>query len=106
MRKQCYSNFFQGVLFQVSLVWSCDCDGAFLSFIVLAFYLPYSRVHVSLSPGFPRGLCFLGHRPTGGIGWHLLAHSTWSCKSRPAVSPFQSSVLRYPRCVPVHRAPS
>src|SRR5438876_9224175 len=80
MRKQCRSSFFQGTLFQVSLVGVVRVEplcGAFLSFIILTFYLPYSRVHVSLSPGFPRGICFLDHRPARDISWRLLAQSTF-----------------------------
>src|SRR5712691_5809520 len=76
MRKQCCSSFFQGTLFQASLVLPFGSDGAFLSFILLIFYLPYSRVHVSISSGFPRGISLLDHRPARDVGWHLLVQST------------------------------
>src|SRR5437879_2338868 len=80
MRYTCCSNFRQGGLFQASLVgstWASRLSfGAFLFAILLTFYFPYSRVHVSLSSGFPRGLCFLDHLSAGCIGWHLLTIST------------------------------
>jgi len=87
MRKQCCSSFFQGTRFQASLALPCGSGGAFLAFIWLTFYLPYSRVHVSISSGFPRGIGFLDHRLAGDIGWHLLAPST--C--------FARVFLRFPR---------
>src|SRR5947209_14321713 len=75
MRKQCFSSLRQGILFQASLEGSAcmvGFSGAFLFAIRLTLFLPYNRVHVSLSSGFPRGFCFLNNLSTGDIGWHLL----------------------------------
>ena len=45
--------------------------------MLLTLHLPYSRVYVSLSDGFPVGLCFLDHRSLRCIGLDsLLASST------------------------------
>ena len=51
-------------------------DHSALTVLDQTFYLPYSRVHVSVSSGFPKGLGFLDHRPAGDIGWYLLTQST------------------------------
>src|SRR5205807_5878080 len=75
MRKQCFSSLRQGILFQASLEGStcaAASSGAFLFAIRLTLFLPYNRVHVSISPGFPGSLGFLNNLSTGDIGWHLL----------------------------------
>ncbi len=97
MRNTCCSSFRQGSLFQASLVGSTgivrlSC-GAFLSAIVLTLYLPYNRVHVSLSSSFPRGICFLDNLSTACIGWHLLTVSTTG-ESIAVVIPFRVFVWR------------
>ena len=56
MRNVCFSSFFQGSWFQVSLAGlavGLAC-GAFLSFIRLTLYPPYSSVYVSLSWALPQ----------------------------------------------------
>ena len=56
MRNVCFSSFFQGSWFQVSLAGSAVglACGAFLSFIRLTLYPPYSSVYVSLSWALPQ----------------------------------------------------
>jgi hypothetical protein len=51
-----WASFFQGSLFQVSLAGSAGslACGAFLSFIRLTLYPPYSSVYVSLSWALPQ----------------------------------------------------
>src|SRR5258708_37791410 len=91
MRYTCCSNLRQGSLRQASLVGSTgfwlSCR-AFLFAIRLTQYPPYSRTHVSISVSFPHGVGFLGHRSTGGIGWHRLTVST-ADESVPVVPPFR-----------------
>src|SRR5271157_503324 len=90
MRYTCCSNLRQGSLFQASLSGSGVglTLGAFLSFILLTRYLPYSSVYVCLSSGFPRGFRFLNNLSRGRIGWYLLVVSTIN-KNVTLVSPFQ-----------------
>jgi hypothetical protein len=66
--------------------------------MLLILYLPYNRVHVSVSSDFLRGLSFLDNLSTGGIGWCLLTVST-PRESLPVVIPFRVSVCRCFRLV-------
>ncbi len=61
--------------------------------MLLIPYLPYNRVHVSLSSDFLRGLGFLDNLSTGDLGWYLLTVST-TRESLPVVIPFRVSVCR------------
>jgi hypothetical protein len=92
----------QGSLFQASLdgviCLARSSFGAFLFAILLILYLPYNRVHVSVSSDFLRGIGFLDNLSTGGIGWCLLTVST-TCESLPVVIPFRIFVCRYFRLV-------
>jgi len=83
MRKQYFSSLRQGSLLQASLAGSsCLLSlGAFLSFIWLTHYLPYSSASVCLR--------FWGNRSTGGMRPGRLLIGSTTNESLPVVIPFR-----------------
>src|SRR6516165_9729453 len=79
MRYTCRSSLRQGSSRQAPLIPSVSFgNDVFLSAMRLVLHLPYSRVYVSISVILHNGLGFLDHRSPCGIGWRLLASSTYS----------------------------
>ena len=69
-RKTFRWNFFQGRVFQSSVRF---CSSAIRPDLCQYLYLPVFRAHVSVSPGFPWGVCFLGN--LSRLGLRLVACS-------------------------------
>src|SRR5437763_592674 len=95
MRYTCFSSLRQGNSRQAPLISSVSVgDDVFLSAILLALHLPYSRVYVCISDGFPIGFRFLDHPHPCGIGWIPTCFIDPSARAEHGVPPFRVIVCR------------